>query len=171
MADVRIPGDHLLGAAGRGFSQVMQGFDFSRALIGLQCLGCAQQTVDETWTYVTQREAFDRPLSVNQGVAFPLAEAETLLAAARLLCYRTLWLKDTGQPHTAEAAMCKWWAPKVAYDVVGQCLLLHGQYGYRTELPIEQRLRDVLGLQIGDGTAQIMKLIISRQKLGRELAP
>jgi cyclohexanecarboxyl-CoA dehydrogenase len=171
MADVRIPGDHLLGAQGRGFTQVMQGFDFSRALIGLQCLGCAQQTVDETWRYVAHREAFDRPISTNQGVAFPLAEAETLLAAARLLCYRTLWLKDSGQPHTAEAAMCKWWAPKVAYDVVNQCLLLHGQFGYRTELPIEQRLRDVLGLQIGDGTAQIMKLIISRQKLGRELAP
>jgi cyclohexanecarboxyl-CoA dehydrogenase len=171
LADVRIPADHLLGAEGRGFSQVMQGFDYSRALIGLQCLGCAQQTVDETWRYVAHREAFDRPLSTNQGVAFPLAEAETLLAAARLLCYRTLWLKDTAQPHTAEAAMCKWWAPKVAYDVVTQCLLLHGQYGYRTELPIEQRLRDVLGLQIGDGTAQIMKLVISRQKLGRELAP
>jgi cyclohexanecarboxyl-CoA dehydrogenase len=169
--DVRIPADHLLGEEGRGFTQVMQGFDFSRALIGLQCLGCAQQTVDETWRYVAHREAFDRPLSTNQGVAFPLAEAETLLAAARLLCYRTLWLKDTEQPHTAEAAMCKWWAPKVAYDVVNQCLLLHGQYGYRTELPIEQRLRDVLGLQIGDGTAQIMKLVISRQKLGRELAP
>jgi cyclohexanecarboxyl-CoA dehydrogenase len=171
MADVRIPGDHLLGEQGRGFTQVMQGFDFSRALIGLQCLGCAQQTVDETWQYVSHREAFDRPLSTNQGVAFPLAEAETLLAAARLLCYRTLWLKDTGQPHTAEAAMCKWWAPKVAYDVVGQCLLLHGQYGYRTELPVEQRLRDVLGLQIGDGTAQVMKLVIARQHLGRELAP
>jgi cyclohexanecarboxyl-CoA dehydrogenase len=169
--DVRIPGDHLLGAEGRGFSQVMHGFDYSRALIGLQCLGCAQQTVDETWTYVTQREAFDRPLSVNQGVAFPLAEAETVLAAARLLCYRTLWRKDAGEPHTADAAMCKWWAPKVAYDAIGQCLLLHGQYGYRTDRPIEQRLRDVLGLQIGDGTAQIMKLVIARQKLGRELAP
>jgi cyclohexanecarboxyl-CoA dehydrogenase len=171
LSDLRIPADHLLGTQGRGFTQVMHGFDFSRALIGLQCLGCAQQTVDETWQYVAHREAFDRPLSTNQGVAFPLAEAETLLAAARLLCYRTLWLKDTGQPHTTEAAMCKWWAPKVAYDVVNQCLLLHGQFGYRTELPVEQRLRDVLGLQIGDGTAQIMKLIISRQKLGRELAP
>jgi cyclohexanecarboxyl-CoA dehydrogenase len=171
LRDVRIPADHLLGEQGRGFTQVMHGFDFSRALIGLQCLGCAQQTVDETWQYVSRREAFDRPLSTNQGVAFPLAEAETQLAAARLLCYRTLWLKDTGQGHTTEAAMCKWWAPKVAYDVVGQCLLLHGQFGYRTDLPIEQRLRDVLGLQIGDGTAQIMKLIISRQKLGRELAP
>jgi cyclohexanecarboxyl-CoA dehydrogenase len=171
MSDVRIQGDHLLGAEGRGFTQVMQGFDFSRALIGLQTIGCAQQTVDETWDYVSKREAFDRPISTNQGVAFPLAEAETQLAAARLLCYQTLWLKDVGQPHTSQAAMCKWLAPKTAYDVITQCLLLHGQYGYRTELPLEQRLRDVLGLQIGDGTAQIMKLIIARQRLGRKLAP
>jgi cyclohexanecarboxyl-CoA dehydrogenase len=168
---VRIPADHLLGDEGRGFTQVMQGFDFSRALIGLQCIGCAQQTVDETWEYVGTRQAFDQPLSKNQGVAFPLAEAETLLTAARLLCHQTLWLKDAGLPHTAQAAMSKWWAPKTAYDVINQCLLLHGQYGYRTELPIEQRLRDVLGLQIGDGTAQIMKLVIARQYLGRELAP
>ncbi len=168
---VRIPADHLLGEEGRGFTQVMQGFDFSRALIGLQCIGCAQQTVDETWAYVGTRQAFDRPLSKNQGVSFPLAEAETLLTAARLLCYQTLWLKDAGLPHTSQAAMSKWWAPKTAYDVITQCLLLHGQYGYRTDLPIEQRLRDVLGLQIGDGTAQIMKLVIARQRLGRELAP
>ena len=168
---VRIPADHLLGEEGRGFTQVMQGFDFSRALIGLQCIGCAQQTVDETWDYVGTRQAFDQPLSKNQGVSFPLAEAETLLTAARLLCYQTLWLKDAGLPHTSQAAMSKWWAPKTAYDVINQCLLLHGQYGYRTELPIEQRMRDVLGLQIGDGTAQIMKLVIARQRLGRELAP
>lgn len=168
---VRVPADHLLGQEGHGFGQVMAGFDFSRALIGLQCIGCAQQTVDETWTYVSTREAFDRPVSVNQGVSFPLAEADTMLAAARALCHRALWLADTGAPHTAEAAMCKWFAPKTAHDQINQCLLLHGQYGYRTELPIEQRMRDVLGLQIGDGTAQIMKLVIARQRLGRELAP
>ena len=104
-------------------------------------------------------------------MAFPLAEAETLLSAARLLCYQTLWLKEQGLPHTAEAAMCKWWVPKIAFEIVQSCLLLHGQYGYRTDLPLEQRLRDVLGLQIGDGTAQIMKLIIARRKLGRALAP
>ncbi|RCW45703.1 cyclohexanecarboxyl-CoA dehydrogenase [Halopolyspora algeriensis] len=169
--DVRVPADHLLGEEGRGFTQVMRGFDFSRALIGLQCLGIAQVTVDETWQYVSRREAFDQPLSTFQGVSFPLAESETLLSAARLLCYRTLSLKDQGQPHTAEAAMCKWWAPKTAFDVVQNCLLLHGQYGYRTELPLEQRLRDVLGLQIGDGTAQIMKLVIARERVGRALAP
>ena len=67
--------------------------------------------------------------------------------------------------------MCKWLAPKDAFEAIQTCLLLHGQYGYRTELPLAQRLNDVLGLQIGDGTAQIMKLVIARQRLGRELAP
>lgn len=169
--DVRIPENHLLGEEGKGFTQVMQGFDFSRALIGLQCIGPAQISVEETWEYVTHREAFDQPLSKFQGVSFPLAEAETLLAAARLLCYLTLWLKDNGMPHTAQAAMCKWWAPKLSTDIIQDCLLLHGQYGYKTDRPIQQRMRDVLGLQIGDGTAQIMKLIIARQRVGRKLAP
>lgn len=166
-----IPDANLIGDEGQGFTQVMQGFDFSRALIGLQCIGTAAQTIDETWEYVKGRNAFDKPLSSFQGVAFPLAESETLLEAARLLCYQTLWLKDEGLPHTSQAAMCKWWAPKTAYDVINSCLLLHGQFGYKTDRPIEQRLRDVLGLQIGDGTAQIMKLIIARQSAGREFAP
>src|ERR1700744_2689731 len=167
----RIPASHLIGAEGQGFTQVMHGFDFSRALIGLQCLGAAQVTVEETWDYVTKRESFGQPLSRNQGVAFPLAEADTMIAAARLLCYQALSRKDAGLPHTAEAAMGKWLAPKVAFDAFQPCLLLPGQYGYRTELPIEQRLRDVLGLQIGDGTAQIMKMIIARQRVGRQYAP
>ncbi|MFY9933446.1 MAG: acyl-CoA dehydrogenase family protein [Streptosporangiaceae bacterium] len=168
---VRLPASHLIGAEGQGFTQVMRGFDFSRALIGLQCLGAAQVTVEETWAYVTKRESFGQPLSKNQGVSFPLAEADTMIAAARLLCYQALSRKDAGLPHTTEAAMGKWLAPKVAFDAIQQCLLLHGQYGYRTDLPIEQRLRDVLGLQIGDGTAQIMKMIIARQRIGREYAP
>jgi cyclohexanecarboxyl-CoA dehydrogenase len=100
-------------------------------------------------------------------VAFPLSESDTLLSAARLLCHQTLWLKDAGLPHASQAAMCKWWAPRTALDVVQQCLLLHGQFGYRSELPIEHRLRDVLGPQIGDRTAQIMKLITARQRIGR----
>ncbi|MHA2789666.1 acyl-CoA dehydrogenase family protein [Corynebacterium sp. S7] len=169
--DVWVPEDNLLGQEGQAFTQVMQGFDFSRALIGLQVIGSAQVTLDETWQYASQRQAFDQPISKFQGVSFPLAEADTMLTAARVLCQKTLWLKDNDQPHTKEAAMCKWWAPKVAYDVINQCLLSHGQFGYLRDYPIEQRLRDVLGLQIGDGTAQIMKLIIARQNLGREFAP
>ncbi len=104
-------------------------------------------------------------------MTFPLAEAETLYEACRLLCYKTLWLRDQGLPHTSEAAMCKWWAPKLAFDILHQCLLLHGHYGYAKEMPHQQRLRDVLGLQIGDGTAQIQKMIIARERIGRIAVP
>lgn len=162
---VRVPAGHLLGAEGTGFVQVMQGFDFSRALIGLQCLAVARVSLDETWRYVSERRSFGAPLANNQGVTFPLAEAETQYEAARLLCLRTLAAKDAGEPHIREAAMCKWWAPKLAFEIVQTCLLLHGHSGWSVELPFEQRLRDVLGLQIGDGTAQIMKMIIAREAL------
>lgn len=164
--DVIVPEDHRLAGEGAGFVQVMQGFDFSRALIGLQVLGSAQASLDETWAYVKDRHAFGGPLSRNQGVTFPLAEAETAIAAARQLCYHTLRLKDAGLPHTAEAAMVKWLCPKSAVDAIHQCLLTHGHYGWSLDLPHQQRLRDVMGLEIGDGTAQIMKMIIARTKLG-----
>ncbi|GAB3626213.1 acyl-CoA dehydrogenase [Pandoraea terrae] len=168
--NVRVPVDHLLGEEGQGFVQVMQGFDFSRALIGLQVLAVAKVSLEETWEYVAQREAFGKPLSAFQGVSHPLADYETQVEAARLLCLQTLWLKDRGLPHTAEAAMCKWWGPKLAYDVVHQCLLSFGHGGYDRG-PMEQRLRDVLGFQIGDGTAQIMKTIIARTRAGRGAVP
>ena len=161
---VKVPLRQLIAQEGKGFTQVMRGFDFSRALIGLQCLGVADESLRETWDYIEQRRAFGRPLADFQGLAFPLAELETYVEAARQLCYKALWLKSAGKPHTKEAAMCKWWAPRVAFDTVHKCLLAHGHAGYSRELPFEQRLRDVLGLQIGDGTAEIMKLIIVRQK-------
>lgn len=168
---VRVPADYRVGDEGKGFYGVMNGFDFSRFLIGLMCLGSAEASLDETMEYVKQREAFGQPLARFEGVQFPIAEHATLIEAARLMCYRGLWLRDTEQPHTKEAAMVKWWAPKVAVDCIHDCLLLHGQYGYTQDLPLEQRLRDVIGLQIGDGTAQVQKIIIARELMGREYLP
>ena len=167
---VRVPVNHRLGDENKGFVQVMQGFDFSRALIGLQVLAVARVALEETWEYVAQREAFGKPLSAFQGVSHPLADFDTQVTAARLLCLQTLWLKDKQLPHTAEAAMCKWWAPKLAYECVHQCLLMFGHGGYDHGL-MEQRLRDVLGFQIGDGTAQIMKTIVARTRAGRAAVP
>ena len=165
--DVGVPATHRLAGEGMGFAQVMQGFDYSRALIGLQCAAAAQASLDETWGYVKERHAFGAPIAQYQGVTFPLAEGETMIAALRQLCYHALELRDAGAPHTAEAAMCKWLGPKTAVDVIHQCLLTHGHYGWSFDLPHQQRLRDVMGLEIGDGTAQIMKLIIAREKAGR----
>ena len=165
--DVRVPVADRLGGEGEGFTRVMQGFDYSRALIALQCIGSAQASLDEAWAYSKERTAFGKPLAGFQGVTFPLAEGETMLAAARQLSYHALALRDAGLPHTAEAAMVKWLGPKTAFDVIHQCLLTFGHYGWSKDLPHQQRMRDVMGLEIGDGTAGIMKLIISRERVGR----
>ena len=168
---VRVPGSHLIGAEGSGFQQVMRGFDYNRVAIALACLGIAQISLEETMRYVRERTTFGRPLARYEGVSFPIAEAATQLEAARLLCYRALWLVDRGEAHTKDAAMVKWWAPKIARETIHQCLLLHGHYGYTDELPFEQRLRDVIGLEIGDGSAEIMKIIVARELMGRETLP
>ncbi|WP_240919121.1 acyl-CoA dehydrogenase family protein [Kocuria sp. KD4] len=123
--DVLVPREHLIGPGGAGFTRVMKGFDFSRALIGMQCVGTAEQTVAETWEYVSHRDAVDKPLSSFQSVAFPSRRR-----------------RSSSRPR-----------------------------GCRSDKPLEQRLRDVLGLQIADGTPQIMELIISRESAGREYAP
>ncbi len=94
-----------------------------------------------------------------------------MLDAAKWQCYRTLWLKDNNLPHTIQAAMCKWWSPKISVDIIHDMLLLHGHYGYTDEFPVEQRLRDVIGMEIGDGTAQICKIVIGRETIGKEFRP
>lgn len=168
---VRVPTAFRLGAEGRGFSEVMAGFDYSRALIALQCIGAAQASIDEAWAYAREREAFGGPLAQFQGVTFPLVEGETQLAAGRQLAFHTLALRDAGLPHTVEAAMVKWFGPRTAFDVIHQCLLTFGHYGWSMDLPHQQRLRDVMGLEIGDGTAGIMKMIVARTRAGRAADP
>lgn len=165
--NVRVPVTHRLGEEGKGFTQVMQGFDYSRALIGLQCCGAAQASLDEAWAYTQERQAFGRPIGQFQGVTFPLSEGESHIAAIRQLCLHTLALRDAGQPHVSEAAMCKWMGPRYAFDIIHQCILTLGHYGWTKDLPHQQRMRDVSGLEIGDGTAGIMKLIIARERIGK----
>jgi cyclohexanecarboxyl-CoA dehydrogenase len=161
----------LIGAEGGGFVSVMQGFDYSRAIIGLGCIGAAEASLDEALQWSRDRMAFGKPIGTFQGIAFPLAECATYLKGARHICLEALWRKDNGLEHSSEAAMAKFWAPKLATEVIHQCLLTIGHVAYSSEAPIGQRLRDVIGLEIGDGTAQVSKLVISRHLLGREFAP
>lgn len=168
---VRVPANARIGAEGAGFVQVMQGFDFSRALIGLMCIGAAEQSLEETCAYVAERQAFGGSLARFEGVSFPLAEAAVELRAARHLCYEALWLRDRGEPHGWVSAGAKWLAPELCARVLHQCLLLHGHMGFSLDLPHQQRMRDVIGLEIGDGTAQIMKLLVAREIIGKAARP
>lgn len=163
-----VPDDHVIADPRRGFGQVMSEFDLSRTLIALTCVGTAQRALDMATAYVRDRTSFGRPLSTNQGVSFPIAEHTTYLTAVRTLAHRALGLRIAGHPHTTEAAMLKWWAPRVAFAAVQEAVVLHGQVGWSEELPLQAMLRDVSGYQIGDGTPQIQKLIIARDVIGRE---
>ena len=133
-----------------------------KTVIGLKCIGAARQTVDETVAYARERVVFGQPLSAHQGVSFPLAEAATYLEMARWGCYRVLWMRQNDLPCQDQGAMVKWWAPKIAAETIHKCMTLHGHYGYSRKLPIQQRLRDVIGWQIGDGAEELMKLIVTR---------
>jgi cyclohexanecarboxyl-CoA dehydrogenase len=163
--------DDVVSGEGLGFVQVMQGFDYSRALISLMCIGAASASMDEAFDYARTREAFGRPIGTFQGLSFPLVEHATYLHAARLLAYEALWRKDAGLDHRIEANMAKWWAPKTSVEAAHQALLTHGQAGWTEDRPLGQRMRDIMGLEMGDGTAQVTKMVVARQILGRDSAP
>ncbi len=168
--EVFVPAANLVGEPGRGFAGAMHHFDFSRPGLGLLCLGAAQASIDEAVAWAQQREAFGRPIAAFQGVSFPLAEHATELEAARWLCYRALWLRSVGKPHTDLAAMAKWWPPKVAKEAIETAWVTHGNLGYSTELPLQQRYRDVAGYLVADGTASIQKRIIATTMMGPSAA-
>ena len=163
MDDVFVPTENLIGEEGRGFHSVMNHFDFSRAALGLLCLGAAQASLDEAAIYSTQRHAFGEPIANFQGVSFMLAEQATYLEAARWMCYRALWLREQEQPHTTQASMSKWWAPVVAKNAIEASMKIYGNLGYSTEFPLQQRFRDVMAYLVADGTAEIQKRVIAKE--------
>ncbi|WP_243794864.1 acyl-CoA dehydrogenase family protein [Saccharopolyspora gloriosae] len=165
--DVFVPESHLVGEQGKGFQAVMSHFDFSRAAIGLMCLGAAQASMDEAIGYATDRHAFGKPIADYQGVSFQLAEHATYLEAARWMCYRALWLREENEPHTALASMSKWWPPVVAKNAIESAMRIHGNLGYSTEFPLQQRYRDVMAYLVADGTAEIQKKIIAKDVFER----
>lgn len=166
--DTFVPADHEMTSDGSGLGAQLSDFDLTRTLLGLMVIGAARRAMDMTVDWVRQREAFGEPIARFQGVSFTLAEHDTQLEAARWLCYRTLGLRAAGLPHSREAAMCKWWAPRLAVQAINDCIVLHGHVGWSTEMPLQQLLLDVSGLQIGDGTPQIQKLVIARTLIGRD---
>lgn len=168
--DVRIPAHHQIGEEGTGFVLAMQGFDYNRAVIAHACIGAALQSVDEFVEYAKQRETFGKPLARHEGIAFQVAEHLSHLHAARLLARETLELAEAGLPHSTQASMAKWLGPKYAAEAIHAVIRMFGWPGYSTDMHHELRMKDVMGLEIGDGTPEIMKSIIARETFGREFA-
>ncbi len=168
---LRVGSESVVGSQGTGFVEVMRGFGVSRALISLMAIAVGNAALDEAVAYAGQREAFGKRIGQFQSVAFPLVEHSTMLHAARLVAYEALCRADAGQDPRVPANMAKLWAPKAAMEAVHQCVLTLGQTGWSEDGPVAQRLRDVIGLQLADGTAAATKLVVARALLGRDNAP
>ena len=169
--DLRVPAINLLGSEGGGFREAMQFFDYNRAFLALACIGTAERALDDMVKHIQTRHTFGQPLMKNQGITFQIAEHMTKLEAAKMLSYKVLYLADAGLPHSKEAAMVKYYGINQAFKALHTCVILAGWPGYGSDLPYEQRMRDVMGLEIGDGTPDIMKMIVSREVFGRESLP
>lgn len=169
--NLRVPAINILGSEGGGFREAMRFFDYNRGVLALGCIAAAEKSIEELVEYTKVRETFGQPLARNQGVTFQVAEALTKLEAARLLAYKVLWMRDNDIPHAKEAGMIKWWGMREAFEACHMCLLLSGWPAYSTDLPHERRMRDVIGLELGDGSPEIMKMIVAREVFGRISLP
>lgn len=168
--DVFVPDDHVVGPIGGAFRIVLGGFNVGRSVIPLMATAVARRALELTVRHATDRKAFGRPIGSFQGVSFPLAEGAARLEASRWLAYRGLSLAAANRPHATEAAMAKLVGVQAALDVIRDAIIAHGYRGLSEELPLQSMLRDVSGLEIGEGTPQLQKLVIARSLLGRDIA-
>ena len=163
--DCRVPESNLLGRKGEGMKIMLSTLDGGRLSIAAIGLGLAQGAYEMALSYSQKRKQFGKPIVENQSISFKLAEMAVKIEAARSLLYNACHLKDAGKPFGKEAAMAKLYCSEIAREVSDESLQIHGGYGLLRENHIERFYRDQRLLQIGEGTSEILKLVISRHIL------
>lgn len=166
--ECRVPEDAMLGPRGAGARQFLATLDGGRVGVGAMGLGLAQGCLDHSVAWAKQRCAFGQPIGRYQAVAFQLADLATRIQAARSLVYRAAALKDAGRANTEEAAQAKLFASELAVAAADVAMQVHGGYGYIEESTIPRYYRDAKILTIGEGTSEILKLVIAR-KMGLDV--
>jgi alkylation response protein AidB-like acyl-CoA dehydrogenase len=161
--DCVIPGENLLGEVGAGSKQMLQTLDSGKIGIAAMGVGLAQGAYEAALKYAQERRQFGRSLTKFQAIAFKLADMATKIEVARTMLYRLCWMRDTGMRVTKEAAMTKLFCSEIAQEVANEAVQIHGGYGLMKEYEVERFYRDQRLLQIGEGTSEIQRLIISRQ--------
>jgi alkylation response protein AidB-like acyl-CoA dehydrogenase len=164
--DVRVPKENLLGERGRGFIQFLQVLDGGRIGIGAMALGLAQAAFEAASAYAKERSAFGKPIGAYESVSNMIADMATGIEAARLLVYQAAWLKDQGRPFSKQAAIAKLFASEMGEKTCRDAIQVFGGYGYSQEFPVERIYRDQRLLTIGEGTSEILRVVIGRHELG-----
>lgn len=166
--DFRIPAENLIGGTeNQGFGQVMSGLETGRINVAARAVGVAQAAFEASIRYAQQREAFGKAISQHQAIQLKLADMATRIQAARLLTYDAARKKDSGQRVDLESGMAKLFASEICQEVTMEAMRIHGGYGYIKESPVERYYRDAPLMIIGEGTNEILRLVIARQLLRR----
>jgi len=166
----RVPVANRIGDEGIGFKIAMAGLDGGRLNIAACSLGAAQAALDKALAYMHERHAFGKPLSAFQALQFKLADMETELQAARIFLYQAAWKLDQGASDATKfCAMAKRLVTDAGFQVANEALQIHGGYGYLRDFGIEKLVRDLRVHQILEGTNEIMRVIVARELLGRNL--
>lgn len=163
--NVRVPKENLLGAGGEGFKKAMAALDITRPLIAIGSVGLARTALELAIQYAKRRIQFGVPIAQHQAVQFMLADMAKDIEAARLLVWKAAWLADQGIRNSKEAAIAKAFAADMAMHVTTDAVQIYGGMGYTKWHPVEKLMRDAKVIQIYEGTAQIMRLIIARRLL------
>ena len=164
-SDVKVPKENRIGEDGFGFKFAMKTLSGGRIGIAAQALGIAAGSYELATKYAKEREAFGKPIAQHQAIAFKLADMATDIEAARLLVYRSAYLKDQGKDYTSAAAMAKLFASSAAMKHSVEAVQVHGGYGFVKEYHVERLMRDAKITQIYEGTSEIQKMVISRNVL------
>ncbi len=165
--DVLVPEGNLLGERGHGWKYFMEILDAGRIGIGAMALGLAEGAFERALEYARERKTFGKPIGAHQAVAFMLADMKVEIEAARHMIYHAARLKDAGKPFRLEASMGKLFASEMAMRVTRNAIQVLGGYGYMTEYGVERYYRDAKLCEIGEGTSEIQRIVISRQILGK----
>ena len=164
--DVRVPKENVLGKEGEGFKIAMQTFDKTRSTVAAASVGLAQRALDEALKYSVERKTFNKLISEHQAVAFMLADMQIGVETARLAWMKAAWATDCNMPTaTYLASIAKCYGGDVANKCATDAVQIFGGAGFNSEYPVEKLMRDAKIYQIYEGTAQIQRLIISRQML------
>jgi short-chain 2-methylacyl-CoA dehydrogenase len=158
----RVPAGNLLGERGRGFANFLAILDEGRVAIAALAAGTIQACLEHAVAYAGERQAFGRPIGANQGVAFKCADLAVMAECARALTYKAAWLRDVGRPFKRAAAIAKLYATEAAVTATREATQVFGGYGFMDETPVSRFYRDSKILEIGEGTSEIQRLVISR---------
>jgi len=161
--DMKVPVENMLGNPKEGFKTFLKTLIGGRISVGALAVGTAEGAYKKALKYSTERKAFGREIYKFQPIGFKLADMATRIEAAKLLVFNSAWMKDQGKDVTKEAAMAKLFASEVAMDVTTEAIQIYGGYGYVAEYDVERFFRDAKILEIGEGTSEVQRLVISRE--------